>query len=59
MHICQGGYVVLNNIDFDGAERKIFCECVKGIWGWVKIETLKNVGYSTMYRKSESENDKE
>ena len=23
-HVCQGGYVILNDIDFDEAERKIF-----------------------------------
>ena len=35
-HICQGGYVVFNDIYFDGAEQKICCNCVDKLWGQVK-----------------------
>ena len=58
-HICQGEYVVLNDIDFDGAERKIFRDCVDAIQGKGKSETLKKVGDSTVYGTDESEEDKE
>ena len=27
-HFCHGEYVVLNDIDFEGAEQKIFRDCV-------------------------------
>ena len=30
-HICQGGYVLLNYIDFDGVEWKICRDCVDEI----------------------------
>ena len=33
LHVCQGGYVVLNCTDFDRAERKIFRNCVDKIQG--------------------------
>ena len=52
---CQGEYVILNNIDFDGVERKIFCDCVDKIRGRGKSETLKKVGDSTVYGTEESE----
>ena len=32
-HICQGGYVVWNYIDFDGAERNICYDCVDELQG--------------------------
>ena len=27
-HVCQGGYVLLYYIDFEGGERDFFCDCV-------------------------------
>ena len=48
-HVYQGEYVVLNGIYLDGGERKIFHDCVDEIRGWGKSETLKKVGYSTVY----------
>ena len=50
-HICHGGYVLLNYIDFGGAEQMICRNCVDEIRGQGKSETLNNVGGSTMYRK--------
>ena len=32
-HVCQGRYVLVNYIDFDGAERNIFDDCVDEIRG--------------------------
>ena len=32
-HVCQVEYVLLNYIDFDGAERKFCRDCVDNIWG--------------------------
>ena len=32
-HVCQGGYVLSNDIDFDRAKRKIFRNCVDKIRG--------------------------
>ena len=48
-HICQGEYVILNDIDFDGAEQKLFRDCVDEIGVREKSETLKKVGDSTLY----------
>ena len=48
-HVFQGGYVILGYIDFDGAERKICCNCFDKLQGWGKSDTSKNVVYSTMY----------
>ena len=50
-----GEYVVLNNIDFDRAERNICLDCVDKLWGGGKSETLKQVGYSTVSKTYESE----
>ena len=36
-HDCQGEYVILNDIDFDGVERKIFCDCVDKLLGGRKL----------------------
>ena len=47
-HVCQGGYVVLNDIDFDGVERNICRNCVDELHGRGKSETLKKVGDSTV-----------
>ena len=56
-HVCQGEYVILNYIDFDGAEQKIYCDCVDKIRGRVNPETLKKMGDSTVYGTGESEED--
>ena len=56
-HFCQGEGVLLNYIDFDRSERKIFRDCVDELRVWGKSETLKKVGDSTMYRTDESEED--
>ena len=48
-HVFQGGYVVLNYINFDGAERKICCNCVDNLWVQGKSKTLKKVGDRTVY----------
>ena len=42
-HVCQGGYVAMHEIDLDGAELKICCECVDGIWMGGKPEILKKL----------------
>ena len=52
-HVCQGGYVLLNDIDFDGAERKICRDCVDELRGRGKSETLEKVGDSTVYGTDE------
>ena len=53
-HVCQGESVLLNYIDFGGAEWKICRDCVHEIWGRGKSEKLKKVGYSTLYGTYES-----
>ena len=40
----------MNEIDFDGGERKVCQDCFDKIWGRVKSETFKKVGDSTVYR---------
>ena len=49
----SGGVFDLNYIDFDGAERKIFRNCVDKLQVWGKSEALKKVVDITMYRKEE------
>ena len=53
-HVFKGGYVVLNDIDFDEAERNIYRNCVDKLRGQKKSETLKKVGDSTVYGMEES-----
>ena len=43
-HVCQGRYGVLNHIDFDGAERKIYHNCVDKLQVGGKSYTFKKVG---------------
>ena len=50
-HVCQGVYVILNDIDFGGAEQKICRDCVDELRGRGESETLKKVGYKTVYVK--------
>ena len=47
----------VDEIDIDGAERKLFCNCFDKIWMGGKPEKLKKVQYITMYRTDESEED--
>ena len=47
-HICQGDYVILNDIDYDGAEWNIFRNCVDKLQGRGKSEKLKKAGDSTV-----------
>ena len=47
-HVCQGEYVVLNGINFDGAEPKICRDCAENLREWEKSETLKMVGDRTI-----------
>ena len=42
-HVCQGNYVPMHEIDLDGAERKIFCNCDDKLWMGDKPEKLKKV----------------
>ena len=55
----RGGYVTMHEINHDRAERKIFRNCVDKLWMGVKPEKLEKVGHSTVYRRDESEEDKE
>ena len=48
----------LNDIGFDGAERKIFCDCVDELQGRGNSDTLKKVGDITVYGADESEEEK-
>ena len=52
-HVCQGGYVVLNDIYFDGAKRNICRDFFNKIRGRGKSETLNKVGDSTVYGTDE------
>ena len=58
-HVCQGEYVVLNDIDFDRAERNICRDCVDELRGGGKYYTLKKVGDRNMYRADKSKEDEE
>ena len=49
----------MNEINLDGREQKICRNCVDNIWGQGKSDTLKKVGYITVYGTDESEEDKE
>ena len=35
-HVCQGEYMVLNDIDFDGEERNVCRDCVDKLLIWGK-----------------------
>ena len=47
--------MLLNGINYDGAERKIFRNCVDGIRGRGKLYTLKKVVKRTVYGTDELE----
>ena len=51
--------MVFNYIGFDGAEWKIFHDCVGKLQGQCKSETLKKVVDRTVYGTDESDEDKE
>ena len=51
--------MLLKYIDFDRAEWKICRNYVDKVRDQGKAETLKNVGYSTVYRTDESKEEKE
>ena len=51
--VFQGGYVVLNYIDFDWAEQNIFRGFVDELRERGKSDTLKNVGDITFYGADE------
>ena len=51
--------MLLNYINFDGAERKICRGCVDKLWDRSKPETLKKVVVSIVYGLEESEEDGE
>ena len=50
LHICQGGYVAMHEIELDGLEQNIFCNCVDGLWMGGKPDKSKEVEHSTVYR---------
>ena len=58
-HICQGMYVDMHEIDLDGAELRICCECVYKLCMGGKPDKLKKVQHSIVYRTDESEEDEE
>ena len=47
--------MILNDINFDGTERKICRDCAENLRGRGKSETLNNVGESTVYGMEELE----
>ena len=49
-HLCQGGYVILYDIDFEGGERKICRDCVDELGRGGRSENSKEVGDSTVYK---------
>ena len=51
--------MAMHEINLDGAERKIFHNCVDEIWMGGKPDKLKKVQHSTVYRTDESEEDEE
>ena len=58
-HVCQGGYVVLHDIDFEGAERKICHHFFDDLRVWVNSEAFNNLLYSTLYGMDVTEEDEE
>ena len=42
--------MAMHKIDLDGAEQKIFRNCVDALWIGRKLEKLRKVGHRTMYR---------
>ena len=50
--------MAMYEIDIDGAERKICCDCVDKLQMGDKPEKLKNLGHSTVYSTEESEEGK-
>ena len=50
--------MALHEINIDGVERKICCNCVDGILMGGKSDKLKNVGHITVYRTNYLEEEK-
>ena len=46
--------MAMHEIDPDGADRKVCRNYVNNLWGQGKSETLKKLGYRTVYRPDES-----
>ena len=44
-HICQGGYVAMHEINIEGAEQNIFCDCVGKLRMGDKPNKSKKVGH--------------
>ena len=51
--------MAMYEIDIDGAERKICCDCVDKLWMGGKPKKLKKVQHITVYRTDELDEDKE
>ena len=47
-HVCQGMYVAMHEIDLDGAELRICCECVDKLCMGGKPDKLNKVQHSTV-----------
>ena len=58
-HVCQRGYVDMNEINLGRPERKICCHCVDELQMGGNPEKLKKVRHITLYSTDESEEDKE
>ena len=58
-HVYQGEYVAMHEINIDGAELKICCNCVDKIWMGGKPDKLKKAQHRTVYRKYKLEEDEE
>ena len=58
-HVCQREYVAMHEIELDGAERKICCECVDDLRMGGKPEKSNMVQHRTVYRTDELEEGKE
>ena len=54
----QEQYVAMHKIDPDGADRKIFRDCVDLLRMGGKLHKPKKVGHSTVYRMYKLEEDK-
>ena len=52
-HVCQGGYVAMHEIEFDGSGRKICCECIYDLRMGGKPEKSKMMQHSTVYHRWE------
>ena len=51
--VCQGSYVAMYDINIDGAEQKVFRNCVDELWMGGKPQKLRKVQHRTVYRTDE------